>query len=161
MKNFDNDPGRELSEADMQFTIRGQTFTRRSKVRPEAIALIEDSAYEASSLGVIEMMDRGISEFLVPEDRARWDAVRGKPVQREWVEEKGEFVEMADPHADLRAQAAVDPIEIHEMKNVGQWLVEVETRLPTTRPSASTAGPSTTEPSSTDESSSEEATRAA
>lgn len=157
VKNFDQDDERVLDEADKTFTIRGVTFTRRDKVRPEAIAMIEDSAFEPSSIGVIEMMDRGISEYLVPGDRPLWDAVRGKP-WRGAVSEDGDVVD-SDPHAEIRGRAEDNPIQIHEMRNVGQWLVEVETRLPTTQPSASPDGASSTERSSTAASSSGEATR--
>jgi hypothetical protein len=152
MRNFDSDSRPvPLSDEDMRFTLRDETFTRRDKVRPEAIATIEDSAYEPSSLGVIEMMDRGILEYLVPEDADRWNAVRGK----DWLDDAD------DPYAELRDAGCRNPVQLHELQAIGKWLVEVETRLPTTRPSASTDGPNSTGPSSTDASSSEEEIRAA
>lgn len=162
MKNFDSDTRPvPLEAADKRFTLRGETFTRRDKVRPEAVAMIEDSAYEASSLGVIEMMDRGILEYLVPSDADRWNAVRGKEAPREWNADQQEWVELPDAHADVRARAKDNPVQLHELQAIGKWLVEIETRLPTTRPSESTDGPNSTGPSSTDASSSEEEIRAA
>lgn len=155
MKNFDRDERPvPLTEADMTFELRGATFSRRQKVAPEAVAMIEDSAYEPSSLAVLRMMDDGILMYLIPHDRDLWDAVRGKPWQPE-------DEDAADPWADVRARAESDPVQLHEIKAIGEWLVEVETRLPTKQPSVSTDGPKSTEPSSTDGSSSEEATRAA
>lgn len=157
MRNFDSDNRPvPLTDEDMRWETRGQTFTRRDKVRPEAIATLEDAAYEPSSLGVIDMMDRGILEFLVPEDADRWNAVRGKAWPREYDTETQEWSDPHDPHAELRARAQHDPVQLHELQAIGKWLVEVETRLPTTRPSASTDGPPNTERSSTDASSSEE-----
>jgi hypothetical protein len=75
-----------------------------------------------------------------------------------WNEHDDDGELLTDPYADVRERGLADPIQLHEMKAIGQWLVEVETRLPTTRPSGSTDGPTTTGPSSTDGSSSEEAT---
>lgn len=162
MKDFDSDKRPvPLTDEEMRFTLRGETFTRRDKVRPEAIATIEDSAYEPSSLGVIEMMDRGILEYLVPEDADRWNAVRGKELPQVFSPEEQAWADADDPYAELRERAKRNPVELHELQAIGKWLVEIETRLPTTRPSASTDGPNSTEPSSTDASSSEEATRAA
>lgn len=158
MRNFDI--RKEWDEADAQYELRGQVFTRRPKVRPETLALIEDAPYALTSMAVVEALDQGIRDFLVPEDVPRWDALRGKPLPK-IINDDGSEETPADPHADLRALTDNDPVSLREMRELAEWLVEVETRLPTESPSTSTGGQKPTEPTLTAASTSEEATRAA
>lgn len=132
MKTFDDQP--VISAEDMQFEVLGVRFTRRAAVRPETLATIEDAPYQAMSSDVVAQLDRGIAEFLIPEDVERWDELRTRED---------------------------NPVRIFHMRNVARWLVEVESRLPTTQPSASTPGRSDTEQPSMAPSPSPEAIRAA
>lgn len=162
MKNFDNERRPvTLTDEEMRFTLGGETFTRRDKVRPEGAAMIADSDFEPAAHAVIDMMEKGILEFVLPEDADRWNALRGKEWPREFDAEKGEWIDVPDPYAELREQGRRNALELWLLQSVARWLLEVETRLPTTRPSASTDGPSSTAQSSTDASSSEEAIQAA
>jgi hypothetical protein len=120
-----------LAKADREVEVRDVVLRRMARVKPEAIAYIEDASLQLSSIEVVEMLDRGIRMVLDDESRAAWDKLRSP----EDEEDGGE-----------------DPITLAEMTEVGKFFVEAETRLPTTQPSASSNGSDGTAPSSSDSS---------
>lgn len=130
MKNFDEErqPVRPVEER--QFVLRGVTLTVRPRLRPEAMATLEDAGDHVSSLTVLAEVDKGMRMLLVPEDHDKWEAIR---------------------------QNDDDPVSLDEMMAVTAWVIEVESGRPTMAPSASTDGRDSTSGSSTAPSPSREA----
>lgn len=120
MQKIDIPTGR--AKADRQVEVRGEVLTRKERVRPEAIAMIEDASMQLSSLDVVAMLDDGILMTLDDKSREAWQK--------------------------LRSEDADDPLTLAEITAVGTFMVEAETGLPTTQPSASTNGSDGTEASS-------------
>lgn len=143
------------AKADRQVELRGVVLTRRERVQPEAVAMIEDASMQMSSLDIVEMLDGGIKMALDAESRKAWDRLR-RPIDTSKLtaEEEttlNELLEKAYVDPDD------DPITLAEMTAVGRYMVEAETALPTSPPSASTNGSNGTEASSLDSSPSPEA----
>jgi hypothetical protein len=120
-----------LAKADREVEVRDVVLRRMARVKPEAIAYIEDASLQLSSIEVVEMLDRGIRMVLDDESRAAWDKLRSPEDEEDGCD---------------------DPITLAEMTEVGKFFVEAETRLPTTQPSASSNGSDGTAPSSSDSS---------
>lgn len=128
MKNFDEDRV-ALSEADRQFQIRGEVFTRRESIRPEVVADFEDLEPKSGAHHTLQVIDAMITGFIEDEGHQRY--------------------------ADLR-QRAGDPVTLDDLIKVAQWLVAENAGRPTGSPSGSSAGSggATTGTPSTDDSSS-------
>lgn len=131
MKDYDEDRQAARPIEDRQFKLRGHVFTVRPHVRPEAIAIIDDADFAPTSQDTLNEIDKGIREFLVPEDRDAWDRIR------------------ADDGDDI--------VTLIDLRSISQRLVREESTLPTEAPSASTDGRETTKPSSKAKSDSQEA----
>ena len=73
--NFDE--AREEREArDRTFVMGGETFTAIAAVDMEVIARYEDSVGKGNSQDYAALLEATILEFLVPEDRERWQKMR-------------------------------------------------------------------------------------
>ena len=131
MRDFDIER-RATPDEERQFRFHGQVFTRRDGVRPETLALIEDSIFANTSADVVKMLDQSIREFIEEADLPKWDAIR-------------------DP-------AHTPAVRLIAMRQLAEWLVEADTALPTESPSGAGAGAGDTAPSSTASSPSPEAT---
>lgn len=130
MRNFDEERAEVTPVAERQFTLGGHVFTRRDRVRPEALAQIEDAGMAGSSSDVLVELDKGVLMFLEDDEKEAYTKVR--------TDEK-------------------NPVSLRDLQALSEWLVEEETKLPTTAPSASTDGRSTTPSSSPEQSSLPEA----
>lgn len=150
MKDFDQ----EFLQHDdaLTFRVRGEVF-QMVYVRPEVLAEWEDQratelAEARAQMGddpdaivtvnaaqqSIDRFDQRIKSFLRDEDKPRWDELRA------------------------REKDAVPYVQLREIVN---WMVEVQSSRPTETPSPSGAGRGRTGRSSTARSRSQEATRAA
>lgn len=128
-QNFDQDRRPVVADADREFSILGQTFTIRKRVRPEVLGQLDKVNAEKSIDQNIGLIDKILKETLVERDRARWD--------------------------ELRARDDDDAIELGDMQKIIEWAVEKLTDRPldnaTSSPAASTqlvAVPSPVESSS-------------
>lgn len=115
MKDYDIDRSEreELSEDDRTFKIHGHTFIVRSFVRPEVLAALDRITATSSVEDDLPVMDTIIKGFLYPEDRDRWDEIRG----------------LED-----------DPVLYPDMERFIVDLVELQAKRPTGRPSDSSHG---------------------
>lgn len=133
VKNFDEQRALR-GKGNRKFQIGGEVFTRRSSVRPEAVAGWEEIGKRGSEMGseeVLETMDQVICNLIEPgpqnRDHKKWRKIRSR-------EE--------------------DPITLDDMIELITWITEDMTGRPTQQSEPSSEAPEPTGTSSTDDSSS-------
>jgi hypothetical protein len=97
---------------DLSFEICGERFDMKI-VRPEVLALWEDEKEPDSGVKALEIVDRRIVAFLAEEQHDRWKALRKRPENTP---------------------------SMGQLREILQWMIEVQTARPTQQPSASAPG---------------------
>lgn len=122
-KNFDADTP-AIVDADRQFTIHGQTFQIRNRVRPEVLAQLDALTESDSIHQTFGILDSVIDQIIRPEDRDRWKAARA-----------------SDDDATL--------IDIPDMKEIANWAIGALVTRPLDTSASSMPTPVSIAPSST------------
>lgn len=110
MKNFD-----EMLAQDREFTVGGETFHWCYRT-PEALVAFDPVAsvdMESDNAG-IQIIDNRIMQFLSDSDQERWREVRSRTEE--------------------------PLITLGQLKEIAEWLLEVQSERPTQAPSPSASG---------------------
>lgn len=116
-RNFND---RRNAQERVTFTIGpdDHEFKCKMRVRPEVIVDYEQLEDDAPSSEVLAVIDRMVTDLLLPEEHAAWRA--------------------------LRERDDDDAVELGELAELAAWLVESVVNRPLEAPSSSSDGPSTT-----------------
>lgn len=74
--NLDQERRPLVADDNRQFTILGQSFTVRKRVRPEVLGMLEHLGSKLTVDENIAQIDEIVRQVLVPDDRAKWDLMR-------------------------------------------------------------------------------------
>lgn len=74
--NLDQERRPLVADDQRQFTILGQSFTVRKRVRPEVLGMLEHLGSALTVDQNISEIDEIVRQVLIPEDRAKWDLMR-------------------------------------------------------------------------------------
>lgn len=112
MKDFDT-KRKERSDRDRSFQIGGETFVRRTGLRPEVLLPWEKIGEDTPASEVLETIDLLVTDFIEPGDDAvaRYQALRARDD---------------------------DPVTLEDLQELVEWLVSEQTGRPTGLPSGST-----------------------
>lgn len=112
MKDFDT-KRKERSDRDRSFKIGGETFVRRTGLRPEILLPWEKIGDDTPASEVLETIDLLVTDFIESGD----DAVARYKALRERED---------------------DPVTLEDLQELVEWLVAEQTGRPTGPPSGST-----------------------
>ena len=122
--NFD-EAREQRFERERTFQIGGETFTAIPAVDMVVVARYEDAVGKGNSEDYTVLLDATIKEFLVAEDRPRWDAMRERV-------------------------AATNGITFGDAAGILRWLLERDAQRPTEQSSSSFTGTASGEGTSAD-----------
>lgn len=74
--NLDQERRPLVADDNRQFTILGQSFTIRKRVRPEVLGMLEHLGSTLTVDENIREIDEIVRQVLVPDDRPKWDLMR-------------------------------------------------------------------------------------
>lgn len=124
MKNFDEARAARTAE-DRTFQIGGEEFTMKASVRPEALADYERLGTDTEAEAALAVIDAMVVSFI----------------------EGGKLAEAR--YRKVRAREE-DAISMEDLSSLVEWLIEEQTRRPTSASSASSDGRKPTADSLTD-----------
>lgn len=114
----------QQQEGDLTFQVAGETFTMQN-VRPEVLASWEDAPIPESAADALKIVDERILLFI--------DNGNGQHDRWKKLRESEDTV-----------------VTMGQLRSVLEWMVEVQSALPTQQPSPSVAGRGRTATSSSD-----------